>query len=460
MSALPQLNATHDPALRSWVASANAADSDFPIQNLPFGVFRTDGGEAPRCGVAIGDRILDLTRVGALFTGAAAAATRACAAPDLNALMALGPASASALRARLSQLLAANTANAGSKVGADGNAGTANATIRRQVEDALLPMIRCELLMPCRVSGFTDFFASVHHATNAGRLFRPDQPLLPNYKYVPVAYNGRANSVRVSGDGFARPRGQIRPAAAGEAPGFLPTERLDHEVELGILVGSPSTAGQPVSVATAWQHVFGFCLLNDWSARDIQAWEYQPLGPFLGKSFATSISPWIVTAEALAPFLGAVPARPAGDPPALAHLRDERDQAAGAVSIRIEALLSTARMRESGISPQRLSRSNTDTLYWTVAQMIAHHTSNGGALDTGDLLGTGTVSGADDSALGSLLEITVGGSRPLSLASGESRRFLDDGDEICLRGHCERPGQARIGFGECRATVNPAVAGT
>ncbi len=432
-----RLNATHDPDLRSWVNTANVPDTDFPIQNLPFGAFRRRGsGDVARCGVAIGDSIVDVSLIAALFTDEAKAAAHACAAPELNALMELGPRAASALRGQLSALLAQAAQERSAKVA-----------------KALIPMADAELLLPVRVSGYTDFFASVHHAGNAGRLFRPDQPLLPNYKYIPVAYNGRANSVRVSGTHVVRPRGQLRPASPGAEPDFAPSRRMDHEVELGALIGRPTRHGTPVSVGHAWDHIFGFCLLNDWSARDIQAWEYQPLGPFLGKSFATSISPWIVTTDALAPFRGAAATRPAGDPEPLSYLSDADDHATGALGICIDAYLSTQRMRQNGWPAQRLSRSDASTLYWTFAQMVGHHTSNGSALDTGDLLGSGTISGADDGALGSMLEITVGGSKALILPSGEERAFLLDGDEIILAGFCERAGYARIGFGECRATV-------
>ncbi|WP_295381805.1 fumarylacetoacetase [uncultured Pseudacidovorax sp.] len=432
------LNATHDPSLSSWVPAANRPGADFPVQNLPFGVFRTGPGDDARCGVAIGDQVLDVRRIADLVTGDAAGAARACAAPVLNALMALAPEAVSALRAQLSVLLSAEAR-------------------RSQVAPALVPLAQVELQLPVRVAGYTDFFASIHHASNAGRLFRPDQPLLPNYKHVPVAYNGRANSVRVSGQPVLRPQGQQRPVAEGGLPAFGPSDRLDHEVELGMLIGRSTQPGRPVPVGAAWAHVFGFCLLNDWSARDIQAWEYQPLGPFLGKSFATSVSSWVVTAEALAPFRTAAAPRPARDPAPLPYLWDADDQAAGAVAIRIDAHLSSARMRAQGLPAHRLSRSDAATLYWTPAQMVAHHTSNGCALDTADLLGSGTVSGASEDALGSLLEITRGGTQPLRLPSGEERRFLLDGDEVVLTGHCEGDGAVRIGFGECRARVLPSI---
>ena len=435
------LNATHDPALRSWVPSANRVDVDFPLQNLPFGVFRPKGQAGRgRCCVAIGDQVLDLSQVALRLSGTAQAAAAACQAPLLNPLMACEAAALSALRAQLSA----------------GLSESADAATVHALRAALLPMAEVDLLLPWQVAGYTDFFASIHHATNAGRLFRPDQPLLPNYKHVPIAYNGRANSVRVSGEPVIRPNGQGRPASPEGMPTFGPAQRLDHEVELGLVVGRGSRIGEPIPVADAWQHVFGFCLLNDWSARDIQVWEYQPLGPFLAKSFATSVSPWIVTAEALAPFRTPAAARDANDPLALPYLRDARDQASGGLALTIEASLSSQTMRAAGHAPLRLSRSDAATLYWTFAQMVCHHTSNGGALDTGDLLGSGTISGADDSALGSLLEISAGGSRPLLLPGGEQRVFLQDGDEIALSGHCEKTGHRRIGFGECRALLLPA----
>jgi fumarylacetoacetase len=433
------LNRTHDASARSWVASANTPGADFPIQNLSFCVFKRHGSsETPRCGVGIGDRIVDIAKAAAAFSPPASEAALACGNDTLNALMALPNGSVSALRAQLFDLLSQGAPEA-----------------RRIVEAALVPIAYADLMMPVKVSGYTDFFASVHHATNAGRLFRPDQPLLPNYKYVPVGYNGRAASIQLGQAPVYRPRGQLRKAGS-DAPEYLPCEKLDYEVELGMFIGHASLQGKPVAVEDAWDHLFGVCLLNDWSARDLQAWEAQPLGPFLAKSFATSISPWIITAEALAPFRLPAAQRPEGDPKALPHLLGAGDQASGAIQIVIDAHLSSQRMRANGQPATRLSRSDSATLYWTPAQMVAHHTSNGSFLENGDLLGSGTISGADDSALGSLLEITRGGSRPFQLPSGEERRFLEDGDEVVLSGHCERPGFARIGFGECRSTVLPA----
>ncbi|MEP7098881.1 MAG: fumarylacetoacetase [Burkholderiales bacterium] len=435
----PVLDATHSAALRSWVVSANADGADFPIQNLPFAVFRRDAQDLPRCAVGIGDMLLDIGACASLFEGVAATAALACRAPVLNGLMALGPVAASALRARLSSLLAAD-----------------QQTHRTALEAALLPIANAELLMPVKVSGYTDFFASVHHATNAGRLFRPDMPLLPNYKYVPIAYNGRANSVRVSGAPVQRPHGQLKnPNDA--APRFAPAQRLDYEVELGAFIGAPSMPGRPVAIGDAWQHLFGFCLLNDWSARDIQGWEYQPLGPFLAKSFATSVSPWVVTAQALLPFRVAAAERHAGDPPPLPYLHDPTDQRGGGLRITLQAHLRSARMRQEGTPPQRLSLADTALLYWTFAQMVAHHTSNGSALDTGDLLGSGTVSGATADALGSLLEISEGGKKLLTLTNGEERSFLQDGDEVTLTARCDAAGVVGIGFGACSGRLLPAT---
>lgn len=440
MSEPIELNATHDPQLRSWLAAANVAGADFPIQNLPFGVFRRAGsGDGFRCGVALGDSVVDVSHLRGLFAGLAAAAARACAEGAINTLMALGPEATSALRAQLSRLL---------------RAGEAPAAQREAVASALVPLATAELALPVRIGGFTDFFASVHHATNAGRLFRPDNPLLPNYKYVPIAYNGRANSVQAPGN-VRRPRGQIKGPGEGP-PVFAASARLDYEVELGVYIGAATKRGEPVAAGRAWEHVFGVSLLNDWSARDIQAWEYQPLGPFLAKSFATSVSPWVATAEALAPFRTRAFQRPADDPEPLPYLHDPSDQLHGGLSVHIDASLRSADMRERALPSLHLSQSDSASLYWTIGQMVAHHTSNGSALDAGDLLGSGTISGDAPTALGSLLEITAGGSRALELPSGETRRFLEDGDEVVLRGFCERPGFVRIGLGECRATVLPA----
>ena len=434
------LNDTHDPALQSWVAAANLPGGDFPIQNLPFGLFRRAGTrEAFRGGVAIGDQILDLRALQELrqVSGSAADALIACTEPTLNAFMALGADAWSALRAVLSRLLREGAQEAPSLRG------------------ALVAQADAELAVAARIGDYTDFYASIYHATTVGGLFRPDNPLLPNYKWVPIAYHGRAGSIRVSGQQFHRPRGQVKPADA-ERPEWVPTRRLDYELEVGVFIGPGNALGHPVGIDGAERHVFGLCLLNDWSARDIQAWEYQPLGPFLAKNFATTVSPWIVTLEALAPYRTAW-SRPAGDPQPLAYLDSPQLRQSGAIDLQLEACIDTAQMRAAGTPPQRLSHSNFRHSYWTVAQMVAHHTVNGCNLESGDLLGSGTQSGPAEDEAGSLLELTANGKRPLTLVSGETRTFLADGDRVILRGWCERAGYARVGFGEAAGTVLPAL---
>jgi fumarylacetoacetase len=438
MERMSDLNETHDPARRSWVESANRPDTDFPIQNLPFGVFRRRGDSAePMVGIAIGDQIFDVVAAAPLLDGAARRAATACAAPHLNDLMALGREAWSALRLALSRLLS-------------------DASQRDRLARHLTPMADAELFVPARIGNFTDFYASVFHATNAGKMFRPDNPLLPNYKYVPVAYHSRASSVCVSGTPVRRPLGQSKgPNEA--APVYRACRNLDYELELGFYIGTPSALGTPVPIAQAGEHIFGFCLLNDWSARDIQAWEYQPLGPFLAKNFATTVSPWVVTAEALAPYRTAAFRRPPGDPKPLPYLDGADDQAKGGLDITLEVLLATEKMRRDGTAPVRLSRGSFATIYWTVAQMVAHHTSSGCNLAIGDLIGSGTCSGPEDESRGCLLEITMRGTRPIALPNGETRGFLEDGDEVIFRGSCAAPGRARIGFGECRAVILPAL---
>jgi fumarylacetoacetase len=430
------LNETHDSVRKSFVESANAPGSEFPIQNLPFGVFRPTAALPPRVGVAIGDQILSVADAASSLTGLARDAADACTAPRLNDLMALGPAAWSALRLSLSRAL--------SKEHGD-----------ERLRAHLTPMAQAEMLLPVAIGDFTDFFASVFHATNAGRMFRPDNPLLPNYKYVPVAYHSRASSVRVSGTPVKRPRGQ-RKRADETVPSYGPSRNLDFELELGFYIGTPSALGSTVPVGEAAEHIFGFCLLNDWSARDVQGWESQPLGPFLAKNFSTTVSPWVVTAEALAPFRLAAYARPEGDPAPLPHLDDADDRAHGGLGLTLEAYLSTDTMRKAGAAPHRLAHASLATLYWTVAQMVAHHTSNGCNLATGDLFGSGTVSGPEKTSQACLLELTLGGREKLSLPGGESRGFLEDGDEVIFRGYAEKPGYPRIGFGECRAVILPA----
>jgi fumarylacetoacetase len=429
-------DATHDANRRSWVESANG-HPDFPIQNLPLGIYNKPG-ERPRAGVAIGDEIFDLKMASeaGLFSGESKRAADAAGGSRLNALFALGARPRAALRARLSELL------------------NANGSERREVE-GMKPLLLtraadCEMHLPVRIGGFTDFYAGIHHATNSGALLRPDNPLLPNYKHIPVAYHGRASSIRVSGTPVRRPSGQRKPQSATE-PDFGPCRYLDYELELGVWIGPGNDLGKPVPIGATSAHVAGFCLLNDWSARDIQAWEYQPLGPFLAKNFISSVSPWVVTPEALAPFRSAQTRRPEGDPRPLDYLMDADDQAAGAFDIDLEAAILTEAMRASGAAPHRLAASNARHLYWTVAQMIAHHTCGGCNLEAGDLIGTGTISAPD--GVGSMLELTRGGREPTTLPSGETRRFLDDGDEVIFRAYARRDGFAQIGFGECAGKI-------
>ena len=430
----PMTNATHDPALRSWVDSANLSGAEFPIQNLPFGAVRAGSGSA-RLVVAIGDRVLDLAATGdaGALAGLDDQVILACRAPALNDLMALGHPGWSALRARLSALLRADA-------------------VSRPPAGALRPIAEVELVLPVAIGDYTDFYASVHHATNVGSMFRPDQPLLPNYKWVPIGYHGRASSIVASGTPVRRPQGQLKDESAA-APVFAPSRRLDYECEVGCFIGPGNPLGTPIPIAEAGNHVFGFTLLNDWSARDIQAWEYQPLGPFLSKSFATTLAPWIVTAEALVPFRGPIAARASGDPAPLPYLEDSHDRAFGGVDLGLEVLLVTDRMREAGLPPARLSTTSFLEMYWTPAQMVAHHASNGCNLRPGDLLGSGTISGRTEDSRGCLLELTWRGSKPLTLPSGEVRRFLEDGDEVVMRGTCRRDGWVPIGFGECRGRI-------
>jgi fumarylacetoacetase len=440
MSQSAAINATHDPGLRSWVPSANGGGTDFPIQNLPFAAFRRAGTREPyRGGVAIGTQVLDLGALHAQapFTGVAAQALAACAAPALNTLMGLGAAATSVLRAALSQALRTGAA-------------------QEQVLGGLLvPQEAVEYRVAADIGDFTDFYASIHHATAVGRLLRPDHPLLPNYRWLPVAYHGRASSVRVSGFSFRRPHGQLLPQ--GVAQPFLgPTRRLDYELEVGAFVGRGNELGTSVPLGQAEEHVFGLCLLNDWSARDIQGWEYQPLGPFLAKNFATTVSPWVVTLEALAPFRAA-PRRPPAEPAPLSYLDAETNRTSGAIEITLEAWLESPKMRAAGLPPQRLSQSSFRDSWWTLGQMLAHHTVNGCNLKPGDLIGSGTQSGPQPMQAGSLLELTVGGKQPIALPAGEQRTFLEDGDRVILRGWCERAGYARIGFGEVTGTVLPAT---
>ncbi|MDH4581196.1 fumarylacetoacetase [Pseudomonas sp. BN415] len=423
---------------RSWIASANG-HPDFPLQNLPLGIF-SPSNASPRGGIAIGDAIFDLKVASdaGLFSGEAAEAARSACSDSLNAFFALGASARRALRAQLQALLA------------EGSSAQARLEAMGQ---ALLPSAStCRLHLPAKVGDYTDFYVGIHHANNVGRLFRPDNPLLPNYKYVPIGYHGRASTVCVSGTPVRRPIGQTMPPG-NEVPNFGPSKRLDYELELGIWIGQGNEMGESIAIADAQQHIAGYCLLNDWSARDVQAWEYQPLGPFLAKNFGTTVSPWVVTAEALEPFRAAQPARTEGDPQPLPYLLDEADQAKGAFDIELEVLILTKAMREQGLAPHRLALSNTLNMYWTVAQMVAHHSVGGCKLQPGDLFGSGTLSGPQPEAFGSLLESTVGGKQAISLPSGEQRTFLEDGDEVILRARCQREGYPSIGFGECRGIL-------
>ena len=435
---MAMIDETHDPRRESWVASARG-HTEFPIQNLPFGVFSPSGG-APLGGVAIGDMIFELKAglEARLFSGEAARAAEAAAGATLNPLMALGPAPRLALRKRLSALLSAD----------DPDRARIEALSARLLHKAA----DCTMHLPAAIGSYTDFFAGIHHARNGGMRRDPNNPLSPNYKYVPVAYHSRATSVRPSGVPIRRPNGQ-RKLPNEEVPSYGSCRKLDYELELAIWIGPGNALGEPIPIARAGDHLFGLGLFNDWSARDIQQWESQPLGPFLGKSFGSTVSPWIVTPEALAPFRVAQPVRPAGDPPPLPHLWDEADQREGAFDIALEAWLMTEGLRAKGMPPHRMSASNTTDLYWTVAQMIAHHASNGCNLAAGDLFGSGTISGPTTEGYGSMMELSNDGTRTITLASGETRTFVENGDEVIFRAHCQKSSCATIGFGECRARI-------
>lgn len=435
---MEKIDETHDASRTSWVASANG-HADFPLQNLPFGVFSSDDG-SPRGGVAIGDCVLDLQALleAGVIPDKARDDVALASSPNLNAFLAKGPAARRHVRKTLFALLQSQS------------------SLRSHADQFLLPRERVTMHVPIAIGDYTDFYAGIRHAENVGKLFRPDNPLLPNYKHVPIGYHGRASSIRVSGAEVRRPKGQIK-GPQDESPRFAPTARLDYEMELGIIIGPETELGTPVSITEAPDHIAGFCVLNDWSARDIQAWEYQPLGPFLAKNFLTTISPWIVTPEALAPFRVAQAPRAAGDPVPLPYLHDEADQAGGALDLSVEVLLLTPAMREAGVAPHRLSLGSSRDLYWTPAQLVTHHASGGCNLQPGDLLGTGTISGPDRSAAGSLLELTEGGTAPIVLPNGEKRTFLQDGDEIIMRAFAAREGFISIGLGEARGRVRPAA---
>jgi len=430
---MTRIDETHDPSRKSWVASANG-HPDFPIQNLPLGVF--SGKNGPRIGCAIGDRILDLR--GMAETGLLDDRwLPALSEPALNRWFALGPEEGRALRRLLSDLLSGEPQRAG-------------------VERHLVERVGATMHLPCVIGDYTDFYVGIHHATNVGRQFRPDNPLLPNYKYVPIGYHGRASSVRVSGEPVVRPKGQ-RKAPDADVPEYGPSRRLDYELELGIFIGRGNELGEPVPIGDAGEHIAGYCLLNDWSARDLQAWEYQPLGPFLAKNFLTSISPWVVTPEALAPFRRPMPPRPAGDPDPLPYLSNDGDKAGGGLGIELEVTILTARMRDAGDGPFVLSRGEAAAaMYWSAAQIVTHHASNGCNLQPGDLIGTGTLSTDAATGLGSLLEISKGGKEPIELPDGEARSFLEDGDELILSARCSAANAVPIGFGSCTGRILPA----
>ncbi len=425
---------THDPKRVSWIASANG-HVDFPIQNLPFGIF-SPAQDVPRAGVAIGDYILDLKAAEFLLP----ASSKAClVGTTLNALFASSASARLELRHCLFDLLSKDTH-------------------RSAIESLLHAADGCTMHVPMAIGDYTDFYAGIHHANNVGRQFRPDQPLMPNYKYVPIGYHGRASSVRPSGTRVTRPNGQRKPVDA-DVPSFGPSRRLDYELELGVWIGQGNALGEPIPIAKAANHIVGFCLLNDWSARDLQAWEYQPLGPFLAKSFLTTISSWVITAEALAPFRIAQPPRPKGDPQPLPYLWDDDDQQHGALSLELEVFLLTPQMRASGLAAYRLSHGSANTLYWTVAQLVTHHASNGCNLSAGDLLGSGTISASTSDGYGSLLEITIGGKRPLTLPNGETRTFLEDGDEMVFTAKAIADDMISIGFGPCSGVIQSANLG-
>ena len=436
-----EINETHDPNLKSWVESANDPNTDFPIQNLPFCRFYHSSFEEKEVhpGVVIGDMVLDCSyRVwwaddpdpysfveGPYYDGTT---------PNE-----ISSESWNAFRSALSTLLSESSSE----------------KTRDAMRKDMFPIGECQFGGPMNIGDYTDFYCSIYHATNVGSMFRPDNPLLPNYKYVPIGYHGRASSIVISGTDIKRPHGQNR-SDAEQPPVCIPCKNLDYEMEVGFFVGQGNQLGTSIPISEAERHIFGLCLVNDWSARDIQAWEYQPLGPFLAKNFATTISPFVVTMEALAPFRTTAFDRPEGDPAPLDYLADEQDQKLGGIDLNLEVYIETQKMRDGKIKPHMLSRSNMKDLYWTIGQMFTHHASNGCNLQTGDLMATGTISGKENSERGSMLELSWRGTEPIDLPSGEQRRFLEDGDEIIMKGYCEREGFRRIGFGECRGRIIPA----
>ncbi|WP_166425447.1 fumarylacetoacetase [Paraglaciecola sp. 20A4] len=436
---MTMVNETHDPARKSWVSSANG-HSQFPIQNLPFAIFREAGSNGIwRGGVAIGEQILDMAKVVKLnlFIGDAQTAAQAAAQSSLNTLMGLGAKTNSTLRSALSNALSEESAD------------------QSALENCLVAQSDAQYALPCQVTDYTDFYTSIHHATAVGSLFRPDNPLLPNYKWVPIGYHGRSSSIGVSGQTFPRPVGQTKKPDAC-TPDFAPCQRLDYELEMGVFIGQGTQLGQRIDISNAQEHIFGMCILNDWSARDIQAWEYQPLGPFLAKNFASTISPWVVTAQALAPFRHQF-SRPKTDPQPLTYLTSEENSQYGNLDINLSCFIQTENMRQAKQAAQQLSESNFKHAYWTPAQLVTHHSVNGCPMTPGDLLGSGTQSGPEADEAGSLLELTQGGKKSLILDNGETRTFLQDGDTIIMRAHCSRDGAVSIGFGEVVGTVLPAL---
>lgn len=433
------VNETHDPNLKSWIESANDPNTDFPIQNLPFCVFKKKNtNEFQRTGVIIGDRIFDYEL--AFDTEQDESTYLQVKSGNLNEVSEeLGFDEFTSLRRRLQNLLS----------------NQVDSVVQNRIEHCFVRLIDAEILSPFQIGDYTDFYCSIFHATNVGAMFRPDNPLLPNYKYIPIGYHGRASSIVVSGSDVKRPKGQNR-ADADAPPVFIPCKNLDYEMEVGFFVGKGNQLGESIPIEKAEEHIFGLCLVNDWSARDIQAWEYQPLGPFLAKNFATTVSPFVVTMEALAPFRVPAFERDANDPQPLDYLKSEQNEKFGGFDIKLEVYLQTEKMRAENIAPHLLSRSNMKDLYWTIGQMLTHHASNGCNLQTGDLMATGTVSGKEKDERGCLLELTWRGKEPIQLPNGEERRFLEDGDEIIMKGFCEREGFRRIGFGECRGKILPA----
>ena len=440
---MPTLNETHDAALTSWVDSANEPGADFPVQNLPFGVYTDPQTGKGKIGIAIGDMILDVTaaRAEGVIGGAADDAAGACAGETLNGLMAMGGRHWSALRAAASNALRYDTEEG--EV-AEGLAG-----------EILVAQADVTMRLPAQIGDYTDFYSSIFHATNVGMMLRPDNPLMPNYKHIPIAYHGRASSIVVSGESCKRPFGQTK-APDADVPSFGPSMAFDYETEIAFYVGPGNPMGQPVSIGEAEDHIFGLSILNDWSARDIQAWEYQPLGPFLAKSFASHVSPWVVTMEALAPFRSSAFARPDGDPTPLPYLSSDANEVEGGFDVKIEVSIASEKMRAEDVPAEILAVTNMQNLYWTIFQMLTHHTSNGCNLRPGDMMGTGTISGPTEDSYGSILEITKRGANPISLPTGEERKFLGDGDELIMRAWCERDGARGIGFGECRAVIEGA----